>query len=151
MAFLETPTLRCSPNTLLWPHWTPPHPQPHLPNALHCTALRNCTALRMLHITPIIALCCVEHICIGCFTGHSIALSCFVRKSLGTKVEYAAIVSLSSPTPWIIPLSPPDRFYRVFPQKPAAAHKCLAQAGAYLSLSVGRNITLDWMVSSLCS
>ena len=47
---------------------------------------------------------------------HCIAQDYFVRESFCSKVESTAIVSSSSPTPWIIPLSPPDRFYSVFPQ-----------------------------------
>ena len=66
---------------------------PHLPNALRVVLPR---AL--------------------CWLFHCIAPDNFVRGSFCCKVESTAIVSSSSPTPWIIPLSPPDRFYSVFPQ-----------------------------------
>ena len=61
--FLETATLRCSPNTLLWPHWTPSPPSTHLPNALHCTALHITHHCTVLHWTDLHWMC----------TGHSIA------------------------------------------------------------------------------
>ena len=61
--------------------------------------------------------CCVAAHCVSPnWVFHCIAQDYFVRESFCCKVESTAIVSSSSPTPWIIPLSPPDRFYSVFPQ-----------------------------------
>ena len=89
--------MKCSANrTLASLNWTPAHPQSPTSPTCQMPCVLCCRAL--------------------CWLFHCIAPDNFVRGSFCCKVESTAIVSSSSPTPWIIPLSPPDRFYSVFPQ-----------------------------------